>query len=189
MDYCSKLDTRSGGLYTNIKRQLPIEILESTDLYDWQIDIETMINLKPLKRKIYWYWEAKGQAGKSEFTKYLVVKYDALSLSGKSSDCKYGVANYKETKKYDPEIILFDIPRCHMDYINYEAIEKIKDGCFYSGKYESCMVVTNTPHIIVFANDRPDREKLSKDRWVIKELNKRVTFEPETKSLIDECYD
>ena len=54
---------------------------------------------------------------------------------------------------------------------------------FFSGKYESGMVRYNKPHVIIFANCRPDIEKLSKDRWKVKcliseeEADDFVTFD------------
>lgn len=95
---------------------------------------------------------------------------DALCVSGKGSDCKYAIVKCYEIKKKYPQIIIFDVPRTNIDYINYEAIESIKNGVFFSGKYESAQVIMNCPHVIVFANSMPCQNKLSKDRWVIKEI-------------------
>lgn len=141
----------------------------------WQLNILQLISTKPDYRIINWYWEPIGNTGKSAFTKYLCAKHDALCVSGKSADCKYAVVKYKELKKYYPKIVIFDIPRTNIDYINYEAIESIKNGCFFSGKYESTQVLMNNPHVIIFANCPPDEHKLSKDRWNINEIYEAAT--------------
>lgn len=65
---------------------------------------------------------------------------------------------------------IFDYTRSQEEYISYEALEAVKNGIFYNNKYESGMVVYNTPHVIVLSNFRPDLSKLSADRWRIKEV-------------------
>lgn len=172
--YCYK-DFREGKisadkLWTNIKIQKPIKVLSENQLYDWQKEILNVVTSDPDDRSIYWYYEYNGNVGKSAFSKYLAVKHDAMILSGKSADCKYAIVKFHETKGYYPELIVFDIPRTMQDYISYECLESIKNGLFFSGKYESGQVVMNSPHIICFSNEKPDTSKMSHDRWIIKKI-------------------
>ena len=111
--------------------------------------------------------------GKNAFTKYLCAKHDALVVSGKSGDAKYLIVKYQEKHGVYPEIIIFDIPRCNLNYISWESMEKIKDGCFASTKYECDMVLMNAPHILCFANDEPDGN-LSQDRWRIGKIENMI---------------
>lgn len=141
----------------------------------WQLNLLNIINEKPDYRTIHWYWEPNGNSGKSAFTKYLCAKHEALCVSGKSNDCKYAIVSFKEKQKKYPKIIIFDIPRTNLDFINYEAIESIKNGCFFSGKYECTQVIMNCPHVIIFANSPPIENKLSSDRWNIVKIN----YEPD----------
>ncbi len=60
------------------------------------------------------------------------------------------------------------------DYVSYQALEEIKDGIFFSGKYEGGMKIFNSPHVICFANFSPAEHKLSGDRWVVEEVSKNV---------------
>ncbi len=122
-------------------------------------------------REIHWYWEGQGNWGKSVLCKYMVDNMDALVVSGKTADIFCGIQQRIEAGK-DIPIVILDVPRTSLDYINYQAIEKVKDGCFFSGKYESGMVRFNSPHILVFANERPSTEEMSADRWVIEKLTK-----------------
>ena len=91
-------------------------------------------------------------------------------LSGKATDMKYGIIKYKEKNGVFPDIIIFDIPRSSQQFVSWAGIEEIKNGMFFSAKYESDMVVFDNPHVICFANEEPDYNKLSKDRWKVKKI-------------------
>lgn len=175
--YCAKEDSATGKYILDTEE--PLDLIKPDR--PWQLGIIEMVKGKASYRDIYWYWEPFGNVGKSAFTKYLCAKHDALCVSGKSNDCKYAIVKYKEIKKVYPKIIIFDIPRTTLDYVNYEAIEVIKNGCFFSGKYESCQVIMNCPHIIIFANRAPERHKMSSDRWNI------VMIEQDQSDQRNEC--
>lgn len=162
-EYCSKEESATGNYILDTIE--PIKLIKPDR--PWQLAILNILKEEPDDRSIHWYWESEGNSGKSAFTKYLCAKHNALSVSGKSSDCKYAIVKYHEEKKRYPKIIIFDVPRTNLEYINYEAIESIKNGCFFSSKYECSQVIMNSPHIIIFANSPPDIHKLSKDRWNI----------------------
>ncbi len=121
-------------------------------------------------REIHWYWEPDGGWGKSILTKYMVDCMGAIIVSGACKDALHGVADWIRTKEAGPRIIVFDIPRCNAGHVSYQAIEAIKNGTFFSGKYESGMVRFNSPHVIIFSNQPPEYEALSQDRWVVKRL-------------------
>lgn len=120
-------------------------------------------------RKIYWFWEPNGGMGKSALCRYLAIKMNALLVSGKASDMKAALALIQKNGKPMPTILLMDIPRT-VEHLSYTGMEEIKNGVFFSAKYESGMVCMNSPHFICFANREPEREKMSADRWVIKEI-------------------
>ena len=171
--YCRKEETATGN-YILDSHPILSKIEEfDLDIPDkqWQLNIIDIVKNKADKRSINWYWESAGGAGKTCFSKYLVCMHDALYVSGKSADCKYSIVSYeKQFKKY-PSIIIIDVPRTSLDYVNYEAIESIKNGLFFCTKYESCQVVMKCPHIFIFANELPNTSKLSLDRWNIIEIN------------------
>ena len=147
----------------------PLKLIEPDRPY--QVDILNMIKSEPDDRSIYWYWESKGNVGKSCFTKYLCARHNALMVSGKSADCKFGVVKWKEKRGDTPDLIIYNIPRSfNSEYVSYEVLESLKDMCFFSGKYESEMVVGNAPHLLVFANEPPNVCKMSMDRWKVFEI-------------------
>lgn len=165
IEYCSK----DGKYDTNFPFvPEPLKILKDDELYKWQKDIVDIVKEKPDDRTIHWFWEPDGNVGKTTFAKYLVAKYGAVCVAGKGNDILY-VAAENNSKLY-----IFDLVRSKEQYISYEAMEQIKNGLFMSGKYEGKMIARNSPHIICFANFEPAKEKLSKDRWYIKKLPKKV---------------
>ena len=166
-EYCSKLDSRVLGPWC--KGYSPkIDIVESLILYPWQQRVKQILDSPPDSRKIYWLWESTGNAGKTTFCKWICRNYSALYLDGKAADCKYAVQQFVRTKKL--HVALFDYVRSKEDFVSYEALESIKNGIFFSGKYEAAMCMYDTPHIFIFANFEPCKSKLSQDRWVIHDI-------------------
>lgn len=158
--YCGK----EGNYETNILLAKPLKCLKVEQLYDWQLEIIEIIKGQPDDRKIYWYWEPKGNMGKTTFGKYLAIKHKAIPIEGKKNDILFCASSFPS------EIYIFDFERSMEDFISYAAMEKIKNGFYMSAKYESTPIIRNPPHIICFANFAPNEEMLSKDRWVIKKI-------------------
>lgn len=166
-NYCCKEDTRvePGVIHGFVP---PVEVRTLTELWPWQKEIEDLCLTEADDRKILWLWEETGNTGKSAFCKYMCLKRGAIVLSGKTSDIMHGIIKWQENTGHWPEIILVDVPREGLEYINYGALEKVKDGCFYSGKYEGGMCVMNCPHVVFMANEPPRTESMSADRWDVR---------------------
>ena len=142
----------------------------------WQQRIIDIIDGPVDPRKIYWYWEATGKVGKTYLAKWLCIQHQAIIGSGKQADVFHAIAKAMDPKaggdpKHWPRLILLDIPRSMERWINYGAIEKMKDGMIYSGKYDGARILVPKPHIIIFANTPPEVSgNLSADRLVTVEL-------------------
>ncbi|QGF19386.1 replication associated protein [Antarctic virus COCH21_111] len=133
----------------------------------WQQEILAIFDTKPDKRTIYWYWEPDGNAGKTCFAKYVCATRKALYVNGKEGDILYAAAEKKV------KIVIVDVKKSQSD-VPYSAIESLKNGIFFSGKYESKDVLRNSPHVVVFSNRLPELEFLSKDRWVVRRIEPAV---------------
>lgn len=168
-EYCTKLDSRRKE---PISKGYPKAIRLITSLYDWQEKIIKKISKTADDRTINWFWDKDGNIGKTSLAKYICYKYNALYLTGKASDMKYAIVQHfeKDSCNRDDLVIIMDFSRSMEGFISYQGIEEIKNGIFFSCKYESNMVIYNAPHVICFANFEPDMFKLSVDRWDIVDL-------------------
>lgn len=164
--YCSKGEGKFTvrGIF---KLPVKLKLLDPASFYPWQSKLAKEVEEEPDDRTIIWIWEQFGCVGKSAFCKWLCAEKGAIICSGKASDMKF------QLMKMDikPNIVIFDVPRSNLEYVSYTGIEEIKNGCFSSSKYESGMVLMNSPHLIVFANERPETSKMSADRWDIRIIN------------------
>lgn len=165
--YCRSkhaLDSEYNLIRNERAKQERLSSYDSVEWRPWQAEIIELVKTEPHARKVHWYYEEIGNAGKSFLANYLICKYDAfLCTGGKVLDIQYA---------YNGErIIIMDLSRTKAEQIDhlYEMIERWKDGCFLSTKYQSQMKFFSVPHIIVFSNFKPDHIKLSIDRW---DLNK-----------------
>lgn len=151
-----------------------VDKLATIELYAWQKRIIEETKIWPADdRKITWVVDTVGNSGKTSLARHLVltrplnVYYVSM---GKNTDILYGVTEFVKSKHTDLELVIFDVPRCVEGHISYNAIEQIKNGIWFSSKYEGGTQVINPPHIVIFANFFPDTDKLSEDRWDIRGL-------------------
>ena len=186
--YHTKLDTVEPPFHKGFEEMENkyeiIETIKSEDLYPWEEEIILRYNEHLEKRDcrtIYWIIDTKGGKGKTTFCKYLIVNLNfGYFSSGKANDiCQYFNTNRK--KAY-----CMNFSRASESTIQYQAIEAIKDGLVFSGKYESTHIIMNSPFIIGFSNWMPEYIKLTKDRWMIMNLDfNDITFRP----LLNTEYD
>lgn len=129
----------------------------------WQKEVLDLVKTKPDDRKVYWFFDPDGGKGKSALGRHLRDFHNAFyTKGGKSMDITYS---------YDfQSIVIMDYVRDSEEYVNYGVMEMFKDGLVTSNKYESTTKRCNPPHILVFANFMPNTSKMSRDRWVIREL-------------------
>ncbi len=172
-NYCSKLESRSGKQWVKgykIKGRGPRDPLDGKELYVWQQEIMELCATTPDDRSIYWYWSNSGNIGKTALAKHICLKHDGIMLGGKYKDAYYAIAARLQKNK-DIDIVIFNLPRSVGNIVSYQALEGIKDGIFFSPKYEAGMVMYDPPHVLIFANMAPDLSQLSQDRWKIKCLD------------------
>lgn len=164
-EYVQKLETCTGEWWGNFR---PLTIEKPTN--DWQLRIIDEIATPADLRTIHWIYDPEGGRGKTHLCKYLAVHHGALVLCGKGSDMKYAICQAVQAGNA-PEVILIDLPRSvDLTYLSYSGLEEIKNGLFFSPKYEGAMCTYHNPHVYVFANKRPDMSQLSYDRWDVRDI-------------------
>jgi len=132
---------------------------------NWQFGLSVILAGQPDRRKVYWYWESIGNTGKS----YYALNWNNgrsfgyVVTGGRHSDIFYAYGN-------EP-VVFFDWARDSEDAFPYKVVENFKNGYFLNTKYESHACRFDIPHVVVFANFSPDESKLSRDRWVIKNIS------------------
>lgn len=185
--YCSKEnDYNTNFDMSNLPKPLK-DPLEGLELYEYQKWILDLIKTPPDDRSIIWLYEENGKMGKTKLCKHMAIYHKAIVLNGKGGDIRCGVALHV-LKEGGLNIAIFHFTRTTEGYVSYEALEQIKDGMFFSGKYESGQCIYNCPHVIIFANFRPnenDITKLSTDRWNIFKITSDGKLSPESLHQLD----
>lgn len=170
--YCSDPEKRAPlGRMWSFGFTLPntVQIIPEDGLYTWQRSLITELQAPPDDRTILWYCDRHGGAGKTALAKYIYKSFPRTLFfsGGKFTDISYQVVKCK----FDPSIIVINLPRTSEGKVSYASIEALKDGFIQSGKYEGGTKLFPNPHVVVFANFVPDFAALSQDRWILRELN------------------
>ncbi len=186
--YCTKeMDGDWSKIYGNIpeanrykpweKRCMEAEYAE-VRWRPWQQKVIDIVQGPIDRRRINWFWEPEGDSGKSFLTKWLFMNFRCIVGGGKKGDVFHQVAKaFEEDPEADPQLIILDIPRFSKDFVNYGAMEELKNGFVNSGKYEGGVFCFKCPHLVVFSNEPPDLTAMSGDRWHVRRLWKNRNVE------------
>ena len=139
----------------------PLEAEGIADFRPWQHALYLEMLQEPDDRKVIWYHDEAGGAGKTTMARHLITMGAFYCRNGKTADLCYAYANQR--------IIVIDLARSVEGMVNYNVIETLKDGLMFSTKYMSATKVRKGPaHVVVMANFLPDMSKMSVDRWDIR---------------------
>jgi len=189
---------QSPGQWTFQASAETVHLIRPEQFYTWQKELLRILVRKADNRTIHWFWEPHGNTGKSQFAKFLCgtehfpegfveearaaghpthgdSQIRAVLGGGKASDLKCMITDIaKNNGGYFPRIVLMDLSRTASSpnkHIDYQGIEEVKNGSFFSGKYGSSFAIYNHPHVVVFANHPPPHGKLSKDRLHVQRVS------------------
>ena len=143
--------------------------LDGVVLKPWQKKLLEV--LKPDDRTVNWVVGKEGAEGKTWFQEYLVnqegpIRVFNSSITHKSESILHTLSKYQLSLV---KIFIFNVSRSFkVEDIPYSIFEEIKDGKAVSPKYDSRQLRFNVPNtILIFSNELPLFEKMSKDRWNI----------------------
>lgn len=124
-------------------------------------------------RRITWIYDPQGGSGKTRFGSWLGSETNSIYITiEKKENLLYIVDDCHYT-------IIMDVARSEIEFLNYATLEKLKDGFWVNGKYEGKRVHREDPaNVIVFANQMPDVDKLSRDRWEIYRIREVLGSNP-----------
>lgn len=193
IDYCSKDATdvyrtleKTSKEKQNEQHERYVRYWESVQWRPWQKKVIDIVTGPHQDRKIHWYYDEKGNRGKSMIAQYLQFKYDAIVCDGKADNVKNQVIKWKENNEgEDVKVVVMDITRKYMEYVNYSLLEQLKNGFFYSGKYEGGVFNQArdvSMHVIIFANSKPEEGAWTADRYDIYDMSELDNF---NNSVID----
>lgn len=157
-----QLFLKYGRLMEWVDAIYPSATLEEGETRDWQHALAEKLNEEADDRKIVFVVDEQGNSGKSWFCRWWYTSHSEstqLMGVGKRDDLAYAVQS-------DKQYFFFDIPRTQLEYFQYSILEQLKNRIVFSPKYTSRVkVLDQTPHVVVFTNEEPDRNQLTNDRW------------------------
>lgn len=152
--------------YDYVQDHMPKKVVDFHPLRPWQSALYDNLKTPPDSRHIFFIVDLEGNAGKSWFGHYYCFLHEnaQVLLPGKKADMSYAL---------DPlcRVLFIDAPRSKQgDFIQYDFLEDVKNGYVFCSKYESRIKQLGPVHVVVFMNEEPDMNKLSKDRYVVRRL-------------------
>lgn len=169
--YCSK----SGDFVTNIVIKKSVNVLAKPKIEprNWQVQVIDLIEKTPDSRCINWFYDANGNTGKTTLCDHIISEYEDVMYftGGKSTDiCSQALLQDEDGKGL--KVCLFDFTRTCEGKVSYASMEALKNGLINSPKYKGgSLRLDYYPIIIVFANFRPEQNRLSQDRWRIVDIS------------------
>lgn len=162
--------------------------------YPWQLDLYDKLFYqsgeirKARQREIIYIWDEYGCCGKSSFYKYLNFTYynqKSITYLSLGTSSQLRSALFKCSHR---QIYICDLPRSlstidkNTVYSLLGAVEDLKNGVICSHMYgEYNLKLFLNPHVILSSNMLVDINVLSKDRWTIYKINKKLELVDITK--------
>lgn len=164
--YIMQAMTWAHDVYSNARSTADFEFCSGKAL-DWQQQFIDLLSTPADRRTVHWVYDDLGGNGKSDLANWLLSHRSAFLCDvGAQKDIAYAYDNQP--------IVIFDLSRDSQEYTPYKVMEAFKNGRMFSAKYRSKLKVFKPPHVVVFANYKPDckhanpeaeKARLSADRW------------------------
>lgn len=131
-------------------------------------------------RKIIHLYDPAGGSGKTFFQKHCMrwnpQKYFCTTALGSAKDAATVIMGALNSG-WSGDTFMLNLTRSNEENLGlYNYIEQIRDGFMTATKYEGGTVDFDCYHFIIFANWLPDVDRLTCDRWDIRELRYPISF-------------
>ena len=153
-----------------MENQADFRDVGNVELKPWQESLLEYVQ-QPFDREIFWIIGKEGNEGKNWFQKYVKSWLGARRVVT-GIDIKASNASIFQALRKCPivtaDIFFFNIGKSmkKFDQINYDALEKMKDGEAFASKYGSQQLKIRVPNVVmVFSNSPPDVRELAKVRF------------------------
>ena len=157
------------ALDTYMEHQDDFRDVGNVELKPWQNEL--MKYMEPCDREIFWIVGKDGNEGKSWFQKYVKSMFGSRRVVS-GIDIKTSNASIFQDLRKRPlvtaDVFLFNIGKSmkKFDEINYDALEKLKDGEAFASKFNSQQLKIRVPNVVmVFSNSPPNFKELAKKRF------------------------
>ena len=159
-----------------MENQADFRDVGNVELKPWQESLLEYVQ-QPCDREIFWIIGKEGNEGKNWFQKYVKSWLGARRVVT-GIDIKANNASIFQALRKCPivtaDIFLFNIGKSmkKFDQINYDALEKMKDGEAFASKYDSQQLKIRVLNVVmVFSNSPPDVKELAKVRFRVFNIN------------------
>jgi hypothetical protein len=146
-------------------KQLLISETSGTILRNWQTNLLDSLQGPPVPRKVRWWWDERGNVGKSFMGNHLRLHHSAVVCQMMK---KADLCHLLTKMPVHTTCVVFDLTRSHEAgavAVVYEMLEMLSNSYICSGKYDSCAIDLPKLNLVVFANFAPDLSAMSADRW------------------------
>lgn len=170
--------------FRDVLRRMVLEDYKDVVWNWWQEEVLELVEKGDGKRTIHWFWEPEGNAGKTYLCKFIEASMKGIVVVDGKKDNIFNQVNTMINSEEQPLVCLMDIPRTIVDNIHLGTIEALKNGFLYAGKYEGGKCNFPSPVVVCFANQPPQVEELSKDRWNIVNISSNLEYNGDNVQLM-----
>jgi hypothetical protein len=174
----NKAATRVRGPWSNKdppkQKTSDVIYLEQHGLEPWMKDTMADVENLPDARRIDWYADDGGDSKKNAFLQWATYNEHVQPLpyvDGGYKDFMQFANNFTGKRAYAVNVvrsISWASPPEKKEFNGFiGAIESLKDGYTFDGRYQGRQDFFSRPHVIVFANQLPLFDEVSRDKWCI----------------------
>jgi len=191
--YVTKADTRVKGPWDDMSHRreenIPKRLRGTPEWKSWQKSVLDMLAEEPDDRTVNVLVNTRGNIGKSFLCNWLgcrglacdtPIMNDAKEVS-ELVCCMMDPDNKGYATNKILKTIFVDVPRAEVKQNKttmFSALEILKNGKAYDRRYKNRLFYFDPLHAWVFTNQVPDMGLLSRDRWILWEVNSKEELIP-----------